>query len=178
MLLHYDGLDTIGDEEDNYKDEACPKSDLDSDFNTSVGGTKDIDVQEEKAEVQVGYAKKRSQLQVHHKFALHKGVIRWMKTTDECRKTSRAGPDGCFGPWTLNQGIVIVFNSKSTSWSHKNGSLKRLAEKPNFLATTFLTIHTYGAIVGRLVNTFILWGKINRSGCAFYQREQIGNMQK
>jgi hypothetical protein len=44
MLLHYDGLDTIGDEEDNYKDEACPKSDLDSDFNTSVGGTKDIDV--------------------------------------------------------------------------------------------------------------------------------------
>jgi len=101
MLLQYDSLDTIGDEEDDYKDEAGPESDTDSDLDSFVGGSDDSDVEEEEAEVQVGYAEKRSRLWVHHKVALHKGLIRWMKKTDECRQSFRAGPDGCFGPWSM-----------------------------------------------------------------------------
>ncbi len=67
MLLQFDGLDTIGDEDYDYKDKEGPESEADSDFHVVVGGTIDVGVAEEAAEVQVGYAEKRSRLWVHHK---------------------------------------------------------------------------------------------------------------
>ena len=51
------------------------------------------------AEVQVGYAERRSRLWVHYKFALEMGSIRWMKTAEQCRPSSHADANGCAGPW-------------------------------------------------------------------------------
>jgi len=98
MLLQYDGLDTIGDKEDDYKDKegmetnSDSASDVEDDLENDDG---------EEAEIQVGYAEKRYRLWVHHKYALRNGDICWMKTAKECRPTSRADPNGADGPWNL-----------------------------------------------------------------------------
>jgi hypothetical protein len=98
MLLQYDGLDTIGDEEDDYKD--TEGMEISSDSASDVEDDLQDDDDEE-VEIQVGYAEKRSRLWVHHKYALANGDIRWMKTAKECRPTSRADPNGADGPWDL-----------------------------------------------------------------------------
>ncbi len=99
MLLQYDGLDTIGDENDDYKDEEGPMSeqDYDMDIDAFIRETDDV-VEEEEAEVQVEYVEKRSRLWVHHKYSLDNGLVRWMKKADECRIKYRTGPHGCVGP--------------------------------------------------------------------------------
>ena len=106
MLLQYDGLDTIGDEDGDYKDEEDeegPMTEQDSDTNIAAPiGARDVVVEEEEAEVQVGYAEKRSRLWVHHKYSIENGLIRWMKKAEECRMNYRTGPQGCDGPWRMN----------------------------------------------------------------------------
>jgi hypothetical protein len=106
MLLQYDGLDTIGDEDDDYKNEEGPEyeqgSDLDSVAAIGVEVDDNDEVEEDETEIQVGYCEKRSRLWVHHKYSLQNGLIQWMKTADECRMDYRAGPHGCIGPWTMN----------------------------------------------------------------------------
>ncbi len=62
MLLQFDGLDNIGDENDDYKDEEGSEGEADSDLYILVGGIVDVDVAEEATQVQVGYAEKRSRL--------------------------------------------------------------------------------------------------------------------
>jgi hypothetical protein len=80
MLLQYDGLDTIGDEEDD-----MDTVDMVTNFGFESDG-EDVpqDVDDEEIEIQVGYAEKRPRLWVHHKYALENGSIRWMATTTEC----------------------------------------------------------------------------------------------
>ncbi len=97
MLLQYDGLDTIGDHDDDYLEYEGERTSnsCDSDADSDEGG----DVDDDPAEVQVGYAERRSRLWVHYKYALEKGSVRWMKTADECRPTSHADANGCVGPW-------------------------------------------------------------------------------
>ena len=80
MLVQFEGLDTIGDDNCDYKDEESHVSEAGSEFNILVGATIDADVGEGVAEVQVGYAEKKSRLWVHHKYSLESGLIRWMKT--------------------------------------------------------------------------------------------------
>jgi hypothetical protein len=96
MLLQYDGLDSIGDHDDDcleYEGEHNSTS-SDSDADSVEGNDLDYDG----AEVQVAYAERRSGLWVHYKFALEKGSIRWMKTPKECRTTSHAYANGCAFP--------------------------------------------------------------------------------
>ena len=62
MLLQFDGLDTIGDDDSDCKDKESPGSEADSEFIILVGGTIDDDVGKEIGEVQVGCAEKRSRL--------------------------------------------------------------------------------------------------------------------
>jgi len=98
MLLQYDGLDTIGDEEDDYMETGG--------MVTNFGFESDAedvpqDVDDEEVEIQVGYAEKRSRPWVHHKYALENGSIRWMATATECRPTSRADPNGAPRPWNV-----------------------------------------------------------------------------
>ncbi len=52
MLLQYDGLDTIGDEDDDYNDEEepMPEQDSDMDIDASIGEIDDV-VEKEEAEV-------------------------------------------------------------------------------------------------------------------------------
>jgi len=98
MLLQYDGLDTIiGDHDNDYLEyegeRTSNSSDSDADFDE--GG----DMDDDPAEVQVGYVERRSRLWVHYKYALDKGSVRWMKTSHECRPTSHADANGCVEPW-------------------------------------------------------------------------------
>ncbi len=97
MLLQYDGLDTINDHDGDYvKYEGEHNStSSDEDANSDEGG----DLDDDATEVQVGYAEGRSRLWVHFKFALMKGSIRWIKTAEECRRTSHSNANGCEGPW-------------------------------------------------------------------------------
>ena len=78
MLLQYDGLDTIGDEEDDYMDAECMK--INSSF-VSDGDDVPQDDDDEEVEIQVGYAEKRSRFWVLYKYALGNGSIQRMATT-------------------------------------------------------------------------------------------------
>ncbi len=73
MLLQYDGLDTIGDHDDDYLEyEGEHSSTSESDTNSNESG----DLDDEPTEIQVGYAERRSRLWVHYKSALEKGCMR------------------------------------------------------------------------------------------------------
>ncbi len=73
ILLQYDGLDTIGDHENDYLEYEGDHNSTssDEDANSDEGG----DLDDDAAEVQVGYAERRSRLWVHFKFALMKWSI-------------------------------------------------------------------------------------------------------
>ncbi len=53
------------------------------------------------AEVQVGYAEKRSQLWVHHTSAFERGEIRWLKHASVCRHVADRDPYGEPRPWRM-----------------------------------------------------------------------------
>ncbi len=90
ILLQYDGLDTIGDENNDYSDAEGMELDSGSENNDTDDPRDDLD---EEVEIQVGYAEKRSRLWVHHKYALGSGSIRWMATSKECRPATRTAPN-------------------------------------------------------------------------------------
>jgi hypothetical protein len=72
IFLQYDGLDTIGHYDDDDLEYECKhNSTSDSDMDSDEGG----DLDNEPAEIQMGYAKRRSRLWVHYKHALEKGSI-------------------------------------------------------------------------------------------------------
>ncbi len=102
MLLQYDGLDTIGDEDDDYMETEGMEVDYSS---ASDASAEHVPVANnnamEEVEIQVGYAEKRSRLWIHHKYASENGSIRWLSTADECRPTARADATGAPGPWDM-----------------------------------------------------------------------------
>jgi hypothetical protein len=106
MLLQYDGLDTISDNDEGYMDHEGPEEALDVDMDNEDPPF-DVDQHlydddDEEVEIEVGYSEKRSRLWTRHMYELKKGNIRWKKTADECRNNSRANPIGEPSPWNAN----------------------------------------------------------------------------
>ena len=98
MLLKYDGLDIIGEFEEDYGGEIMAEN-SDDDM-TSVNN--DGDAADVETEVAIGYSEKRSKLWMHMKFAEAKGEIAWLQHADVCRPETERDPYGQPGPW--NQG--------------------------------------------------------------------------
>ncbi len=120
MLLQYDGLYTIGDNDEDYMDHEGPEEAQDVNIDNEdppIDFDQHLDdVADEEVEIEVGYSEKRSRLWTHHMYDLKKGNIRWMKTADECRNNSRANPIGEPCPWNANQ--IVDFNVIDCCYIH------------------------------------------------------------
>ena len=111
MILQYDGLDTIGDNDDDYgeHDEIGLSDDSDDDFDMGEDPHMEgVDANEVDVvpiviehEVQVGYAENRSRLWVHYKHACDKGDVRWVKRASVSRPIADRNPYGERGPWRI-----------------------------------------------------------------------------
>ncbi len=109
MLMQYDGLDTIGDFDEDYGSEYDSGSDTDDDsemaFDPHMEGMEDEVVVIEpipiEQEVQVGYEEKKSRMWIHYKYACARGDVRWLKRASVCRPMIDRDPYGEQGPWRV-----------------------------------------------------------------------------
>ena len=107
MILQYDGLDTIGNNDEDYgTDEDHEQSDDDFDMEDDPHMEGVVDLEDEtipvEQEVQVGYADKKSRLWVHYKYACDRGETRWLKRASVSRPMSLRDPLGAPGPWRVD----------------------------------------------------------------------------
>ena len=108
MILQYDGLDTIGNNDEDYgtDEDHEPPSDDDIDMEIDphmecVGEDVVDNTMPMEQEVQVGYAEKKSRLWVHYKYACERREIRWLKRASVSRPVSLRDPLGAPGPWRV-----------------------------------------------------------------------------
>jgi hypothetical protein len=101
MLLQYVGLDTVGDEDDDYMEAEGMEVEYNLASDASAEHFQEADNVEEEVEIKVGYAEKRSRLWIHHKYASDNGTIKWLSTARECRPATRADAMGAPGPWDI-----------------------------------------------------------------------------
>ena len=96
MLLKFDGLDTIGELDEDYGGEENYATISDDEMDSE---SDDDDGVDEETEVGIGYAEKRNRLWLHLKFADRKGEVMWLKHAEVCRPESERNPYGEPGPW-------------------------------------------------------------------------------
>ena len=91
MILQYNGLDTIGNYDEDYgtdEDQETSNDDIDMENNPHMEGLGEdgegVRIEQEvqdaiEKEVQVGYAEKKSRMWVHYKCACERKEVRWLK---------------------------------------------------------------------------------------------------
>ncbi len=115
MILQYDGLDIIGNNDEDYgteEDHEDNEDDFEMGDDPHMEGVEVVDDEtvaynEMEPEVEVGYADKKSRLWVHYKCASDRGELRWLNRASVCRPTNNRDPLGALGPWKVNDEAVV-----------------------------------------------------------------------